>query len=253
MTERRAPRKRKPTDSLSEHAYNAVRDKILRGELPPGSALSRRRLARELHMSFLPISEGLQRLELDGLVESKPRVGTRVRIPSAQDVRERYVLREALEAQAARLFAEHASEEQKAELSDMARQLDTLFASVAEADQEFLYSAHTYHTRFHLLLAGAAGGTLLSQAIEREHALVFNWLFDTTAPRRRLPQNFHGALAAALVSGDVHRADAAMRDHIRYGMEHVLESIPAQAPDGAWRVRSARTQRRSAAGKNDLS
>jgi DNA-binding GntR family transcriptional regulator len=229
-----------------------VRDKILRGEFPLGSALSRRRLAKELRMSFLPISEGLQRLELDGLVESKPRVGTRVRMPTAADVRERYVLREALETQAARLFAEHASEEQRAELSSIARQLDTLYASGADADEDLLYSVHTHHMRFHMRLAEVSGA-LLSRAIEREQVLVFNWLFDTTAQRRTLPRDFHGKLAAALVSGDVHRADAAMRDHIRYGLEQVLEAIPEETPNGSWRVRGARAQRRSAADKNDLS
>ena len=52
-------------------------------------------------MSFLPISEAIKRLEQEGLVESRPRVGTRVRIPNAQDLRDRHIMREALEAQPA--------------------------------------------------------------------------------------------------------------------------------------------------------
>ena len=56
-------------------------------------------------MSFLPISEALQRLEHDGLVESRPRAGNRVRVPTAGEILERYQLREALETQSARLFA----------------------------------------------------------------------------------------------------------------------------------------------------
>ena len=60
-------------------------------------------------MSVLPVSEALRRLEEDGLVESRPRAGTRVRVPSESDVRDLYELREALESQAARLFAERAT------------------------------------------------------------------------------------------------------------------------------------------------
>src|SRR5437879_2002130 len=60
-------------------------------------------------MSLLPVSEALQRLENDGVVESVPRVGTRVCLPTPQDIRERYEIREALESQSARLFAEKAS------------------------------------------------------------------------------------------------------------------------------------------------
>ena len=95
--------------SLSQSAYEALRTKILRGDLPLGTPLSRRKLAAELTMSMLPIGEALQRLEADGLIESRARVGTRVRIPTEEDVRGHYVIREALETMSARLFAERAT------------------------------------------------------------------------------------------------------------------------------------------------
>ena len=84
-------------------AYQQIRDEILSGDLLIGDVLSRRKLADRLNMSFLPITEALQRLEVEGLVESRPRIGTRVRIPTEQDIRNNYVIREALESQAARL------------------------------------------------------------------------------------------------------------------------------------------------------
>jgi len=74
------------TPSLAAEAYNVVRQRILRGELVLGQAISRRKLAAELGMSFLPVSEALLRLEVEGLLESRPRAGTRVRIPSREDV-----------------------------------------------------------------------------------------------------------------------------------------------------------------------
>lgn len=234
-------------ESLSERAYEQIREKILRGLYPLGSALSRRQLAKELRMSFLPISEALQRLEIDGLVESRPRVGTRVRFPTPQDIRERYMLREALETQAARLFAENADLRGKEELCRMGRQLDQLYASCAGADGEFLYSVHSYHMKFHLRIAEIAGNVLLHDAIEREQVLVFNWLFDTAAQRRSLPSDFHHTLATALSHGIPEEADAAMRAHVRYGMEHVVEAIrPAEEANG-WRVPRRPGRRRAAA------
>jgi DNA-binding GntR family transcriptional regulator len=65
-------------------------------------------LAVELGMSFLPITEALIRLENERLLESKPGAGTRVKVPTRQDVEGHYVIREALEVQAAMLFAERA-------------------------------------------------------------------------------------------------------------------------------------------------
>src|SRR5881628_2703768 len=95
--------------SLAAEAYEFVKQRILRGELPMGQVISRRKLAAELGMSFLPVSEALLRLEFEGLLESRPRAGTRVRIPSADDVHGHYLVRETLEVQAAKLFAEVAS------------------------------------------------------------------------------------------------------------------------------------------------
>ena len=42
--------------SLSEQAYLQIRHKILSGEFPLGAALSRRKLAAQFKMSFVPIS-----------------------------------------------------------------------------------------------------------------------------------------------------------------------------------------------------
>ncbi len=188
-------------------------------------------------MSFLPVSEAIQRLEIDGLVESKPRVGTRVRVPTREDIVERYALREALETQAARLCAENAGESGRQELLKMGFHLDQLYTSIGGADEEFLFSVHTYHMRFHLRVAEIGGNQLLRRAIEREQVLVFNWLFDTAAEQRSLPPHFHAELAAALTDADVEAADRAMRDHIRHGMDRVLEVMNQPAGgDNGWRL-----------------
>jgi DNA-binding GntR family transcriptional regulator len=228
--------KPKSKDSLSARAYELIRDKILRGQYPIGAALSRRQLAKELRMSFLPVSEALQHLELDGLVESKPRVGTRVRIPTREDILERYALREALETQAARLCAEHADESQRKDLVKLAYHLDQLYAHSAGADDDFLYSVHRYHMNFHLRIADIGRNSLLRGAIQREQVLVFNWLFDTAAQRRSLPPHFHSELAAALTGSSVEGADQAMRAHIRYGMERVVEAMHPPELENGWRV-----------------
>src|SRR4051812_6008317 len=110
--------------SLAKRAYDDLRNAILSGELPLGSPISRRTLAKQLGMSIVPISDALQRLEMEGLVESWPRVGTRVKVPSSQDIRGHYVVREALESQSARLFAQKATADERAEILGLAKQLD---------------------------------------------------------------------------------------------------------------------------------
>ena len=171
--------------SLSQSAYDTLRTKILRGDLPLGAPLSRRKLALELTMSMLPIGEALQRLEADGLIESRPRVGTRVRIPTEDDVRGHYVLREALETMSARLFAERATDAERAEMTECALTLDALYDRIllAEGAQvpELAYEAHQMHAKFHMRLAEHGRCTALYEAINRNQTIVLNWLFNSAS------------------------------------------------------------------------
>src|SRR5580704_3452125 len=134
------------TASLSDQAYFRIRERILRGELRPGEVLSARQLAKEFQMSLLPVSQALRQLESDKLVESRPRAGTRVRIPQPEEVRGRNVVREALEAQSARLCSLHATMKERVELLRLAEQLDTLYDRFGrDSDPELQYVVHTLH------------------------------------------------------------------------------------------------------------
>jgi DNA-binding GntR family transcriptional regulator len=236
--------------TLVDEAYSAIRAGILRGELRPGMPLSRRRLAEQFGMSVLPVSYALRRLEEDGLVESRPRAGTRVRIPSANDIRDLYELREALEAQAARLFSQRATPAQRLELRRHAGQVDSLFnrLGVGDHDARFRFSVHSHHVDLHMRIAEYSGSRLLKQVMERKHVLIQNWLLDVTARRTPLPDGFHSSLADALTSGDADRADATMRDHVRYGFTEISGRIRALAAS-EWRERKSPGHRRSDRGQ----
>jgi DNA-binding GntR family transcriptional regulator len=227
--------------SLVNQAYLAIRDRILRGQLRPGTPLSRRRLAQELDMSVLPVTDALSRLEGDGLVEIRPRAGTRVRIPSASDIRDLYELREALESQAARLFTLRATPAQRLALQRLADQVDTLFGDLVRrgGDSAFRYKVHSQHVRWHLSIAEQASSSLLTQMIERNHVLVLNWLYDVSARRTPLPADFHAQLAAALVSGAPEVADRAMRAHVRYGLKEIISNF-SDYQGTEWRERRPR-------------
>lgn len=213
--------------SLAETAYAAIRDGILRGQRPLGSPLSRRQLAAELKMSVVPVADALQRLENEGLIESRPRVGTRVRVPSAQDVRGHYVVREALESQSARLFAERATAEERDEIKRMAARLDAMYADYADETHspEEWFRLHQEHLRFHMRVAECCGYEALCAAIQRNQILIFNWLYDTAAGRRTMPPNHHGRLAKSLCSQDPLVADKSMRLHVAHGRDEVLATL----------------------------
>ena len=234
---------RSGAESLASKAYEQIRDEILQGSLAVGDILSRRRLADKLNMSFLPITEALQRLEAEGLVESRPRIGTRVRIPTRQDILDSYVIREALETQAARLCCEQMTSIERDQLMRSAQHLDSLSNAIASEneDSRFLFSVHMYHMQFHMRIAELARCPGLLKAIEREQVLIFNWLYDTAAQQKSLPTNFHHDLAKALCSGDEMKADETMRNHIHYGLNNVLENLGTLEVSKGWRLKTRRT------------
>ncbi len=227
-------------ESLSNRAYQQIRDEILSGELSIGDDLSRRQLAKRLNMGFLPITEALKCLETEGLVESRPRIGTRVRIPSEQDIRDSNVIREALEPQAARLCAQNVTAEEKEQLRTSARRLDELhkMCALEPEDSRFLFFVHAYHMQFHMRIAELARCPGLRRAIEKEQVLIFNWPYDIAAHGRTEPQEFHSTLAEALCSGDSLVADAAMRAHVRDGLDQVLGRAANFDHGHSWRLKS---------------
>ena len=208
--------------SLAGEAYLVVRQRILRGELAVGQAVSRRKLAAELGMSFLPVSEALMRLEFEGLLESRPRAGTRVRIPTEEDLRGHYAVREALEVQAARLFTKNAIREEKAELMRLAVRVDSL-SCAPDADRIVYLSLHE---RLHGRIAECARCPALSDAIEKTHVLASTWncvgqhRSDDGTPRKR-----HEHLVEVLSNGSPAAAAEAMREHIIGSLERTVARL----------------------------
>jgi DNA-binding GntR family transcriptional regulator len=200
--------------SLAAEAYEFVKHRILRGELSMGQVISRRKIAAELGMSFLPVSEALLRLEFEGLLESRPRAGTRVRIPSREDVRGHYVVREALEVQAAMLFAAVATTEDRNEVERLALRVDAM----AVSDQSLYLPAHE---KLHRRIAEGARCPALSIAIEKTHALASTWYCVTREPSDEPPRP-HQRLVEALLQGNPEAAAEAMRQHVRTGMENTM-------------------------------
>jgi DNA-binding GntR family transcriptional regulator len=205
--------------SLAAEAYGIVRQRILRGELGLGQVISRRKLAAELGMSFLPVSEALLRLEFEGLLESRPRAGTRVRIPSREDVRGHYIVREALEMQAAMLFAEVATRGERAELRRLAARVDAL----AMQPNRTLYVV--LHLKLHQRIAECTRCRALCDAIEKTHAHASTWFCVTRQPSPDDPPSRHQQLVETLVTGTPPEAAEAIRQHIAVGMQHTLEQL----------------------------
>lgn len=209
------------SESLAGEAYVVLRERILRGELPIGQVISRRRLAAELGMSLLPVSEAFQRLEFEGLIESRARAGTRVRIPTEDDVRGHYVVRQALEAEAARLCNEVATASERLELQKLAARVDALSSQV-QGDR---FSYLRLHERLHRRIAECTRCPRLVEAIEKSHVLALTWLCVARQSPSGTPSHVHQDLVAIVTGPDPVAAGEAMRVHIGSALRNTLNRL----------------------------
>lgn len=221
--------KKQENDDMSEQAYRYVRDRILRGEYTFGTIISRRDLAEELGMSLVPVNEAMSRLENEYLIENTPRVGTKVRTPTPQDLRGFWAVREGLETQSARLFARMATKKERAELIELGRALDARHEATTSSDEpepQALYEWRCAHMCFHTRIAECTKLPFLAQQIERNQLLVFNWFYDQQLyGGPMLPAHWHEQLGQALADGSEEEADRAMRRHLHNKLEELMLSL----------------------------
>jgi DNA-binding GntR family transcriptional regulator len=217
--------------SLADRAYTSIRTLILKGIYPLGATLVRRDLAAQFGMSIVPVAEALARLEAEGLVENRPRVGTIVSVPTPAQIRGQWLVREALEVQAARLFAQRAGPKEREGFLEMAEEFDREHARLGglpDADDEAVFEHRSRHMYLHLQIPESAGLPELRKAIELNHVVLFPWIHNQALyGGSPMPIHWHRDLADVLCRGTPEEAAAAMRAHINDRLEALMRNLEA--------------------------
>jgi DNA-binding GntR family transcriptional regulator len=128
-------------------------------------------------------------------------------------------VREALEVQAAMLFADVATAGERAELRKLAARVDAL----SQQSDRMLYLG--LHQKLHRRIAECTRCDTLCEAIEKTHALASIWFCVMRKPSEEDSPRRHQDLAEALTTGGPLKAAEAMREHIAVGMLHVMEVL----------------------------
>jgi DNA-binding GntR family transcriptional regulator len=89
--------------SAQRAAHEQLRAMILTGTLQSGQKLRQEEIAKRLGLSRLPVREALNRLEIEGLVEQKPRRGFYVTSLDVDEIEDIFEMRAMLEAHAGAL------------------------------------------------------------------------------------------------------------------------------------------------------
>ena len=202
--------------SQGEIAYATLLTSIRNGVFKPGDRLREIEISERLTLSRTPIREALRKLEADGIVEHRARIGAVIRTLSHEEVVELYEMRLVLERTAAEMAAKHAvaaeADEMEAINEDIAATHDP--GKAAALNQDFhrcMYLAT--RNRFLLESTRALNNALL--------LLGPTTLADEARIKKVTHQ--HQDIVDAIRSGDVEAAGASAEAHLETSLRHRLK------------------------------
>jgi DNA-binding GntR family transcriptional regulator len=195
-------------DTLSQKAYDILRQAIRSGALVQNTFYSEGELARSMGISRTPVREAVIELARERMIDIVPQRGFRLRELNAAERQEVFELRRVLESYIVRKLARQATAEQIARLRAVLREQEEVIGDATE----FL----TIDEQFHLLMPRMVG-------LERTHDMMVSlrgalWLIGSTAlmldSRVQLVLAEHRAIMDAIEVGDGEAAVRAMTDHL---------------------------------------
>jgi DNA-binding GntR family transcriptional regulator len=203
--------------SLSDEAYLRIRDLIVSLELAPGSILNERDLMERLALGRTPVREALRALAQEGLVEVYPRRGIFVSNVDVGDLASLSEVREVLESHAARLAAERATADERAEAAVLIEELDRTAGArrLIELDQ-----------RIHRHVYRCAHNAFFEKTLNEYYVLTLRIWFLALDRVARLDEAVqeHRELMEAIRDRDPDRAEATMLRHVR-GFEQAIRQV----------------------------
>ncbi len=211
--------------SLSEKAFDQIKNEIVTCALSPGDLLAQPQLAEKLQIGMTPIREALQRLVREGLVQALPRLGYIVSPITLSDVQEIFELRSILETSAARLAAIRGTDEQLKQLAD-------------NANFTYIYHDRTSYSQFlgqnaqfHRSIAVLTGNQRLVESVSKildELTRVFHLGLDLRDSTQEMCEE-HLLLVEALLRHDGERAEQIVDNQISRSQNRVMEALVSRA------------------------
>lgn len=210
------------TATNSTEIATLLRERILTGEIPPGSQLQQIPLSEELGVSRTPVREALSALAKDNLLSYEPNRGYKVRSFSLEDVMDAFSVRGHLESLACKICA------QRGLKPDI---LEELWACV-ERGQKLLEGGQLIPSRLPLY---RHENVVLHDIIIKnsENSWIASFIYQThnvplASDRIILWDNFdiikrshddHSRIVQAISDRDAERASYLMREHVYFAGE----------------------------------
>jgi len=208
MEGRRTLAKAEHMPTVREQVTSSLRSAILEFRFQPGERLVERELCEMTGTSRTSVREALRHLESEGLIESLPHRGQVVAVVSPDRARHIYELRGALEALAARLFAERGDAQH---IRRFVAAYEALPAAFASLNQQRTLAAMN---KFYDAMLEGCGNPLIAQVLRSLHGRIV-YLRAISISQGRVPESLGelGNIVKAVQKRDPEAAAVACRIH----------------------------------------
>jgi DNA-binding GntR family transcriptional regulator len=210
---------------VRQQVAEVLRTAITSGRFAPGQRLVEKDLCELTGVSRASVREALRQLETEGLIETLPNRGPSVSRLSPQDAASIYQVRGALEALAAQLFAQHASDGQVAELEAAVQVLEQAYKA-REVDR--IVEAKR---RFYAVLFQGSGNSMIASILSTMNARITMLRRVSLSSPKRGPASLREirAVLIAIKRRDPQAAYQASLHHIQEAARVALASLATGA------------------------
>jgi len=206
--------------SLSQKAYDALREKILSNQVLPGTRLKEDNWAKKLEVNRIAMREALNRLFGENLLVKGEKGGYYVKSMEASDIHELRELREVLELGAIRLAIQKITKEDLLEMTKICDDFTSMYKNgyyggACEAD-----------VRFHEMFFNIGGNEKLKNIYISSNIPIFHLKLGKTSSQMddyELTDKEHRAILNALKNKNQLRAEELLIKHLVRGALSSIE------------------------------
>jgi DNA-binding GntR family transcriptional regulator len=214
--------------TIRRKTYEYLREKLLNGEIPPSQHLIEAKIAKDLGTSRTPVREAFHSLELEGLIESIPRVGYVVKSTSEEEVEEICEIRMAIEGVAARWAIEKAH---KKLIEELKKNISISGGRVSKGNAKAFIDLDA---RFHEIIARHSGSQRLLELAQtlRRHMLRYRIQSIYSVENVLRAIEGHKGILRAIEKRDLEELNKAIRYHMEQSKSDILRYAFKETPKG---------------------
>jgi len=206
------------TKSIRQKIYDHLREQLLNGEIPPGQHLVEAKIAKEIGTSRTPIREALHSLELEGLIESIPRVGYVVKPIAEEEVEEICEIRVAVEGVGARWAMEKAPQKL---IEDLRKNISISEEKAAQGDAKVFVELDA---QFHEIIARLSGSRRLQELGQTLRRHMLRYRIQSIYLTENVLRAIHGhkGILEAIERGNGEEVTRAIKYHLEQSKKDIL-------------------------------